>query len=297
MSPAHPTSTLLSLPVEIRLRIYKLLFHCAETLLIETAHPPGQQNLEDEHAFPQERSPPTLRICPLRFCRPAYLTQPHSSTNYGLGLSSQLLLTCRQIYTEALRVLYSLNRFGCSMRNAPTVLFGVISTTSFAHIRYLVLDWQQLQDFAWSLAKDEQVTATRGLEILEMNHPRTRVLRLRAQDERLGILPYPARPRESWRYQDRKSHERQLHQAALEICQKHATLRHVLQAVLQKPMPRGYQHEAVPAGNDHGLSRPIPEFKVTARIRWRFVTDKTLRDRRDDERVLDLMSELARGAE
>ena len=236
-------------------------------------------------------------MSPIQLCRPAYLAHALSDSTWGLGLSSQLLLACRKICTESRPILYGLNKFDCSMRSAPEILSQVISTANFALIRHLVLDWGQLQDFAWSLAKDEQVNTTRGLEVLQLNHFRTRILRPSVKDDRMGILADFARATSSgqntWLYDNTRSYEYQLHQAASEICVKHAQLRYVLQEVLQKSGPRGYQAEELPPGNGgHGLSRPIPELKLTARTRWRFVTERGLKSRTDGESILDIASEV-----
>ena len=294
-------STFLSLPVEIRLKIYTLLFHCNNALLVEPTSPTHQQSLDDDEDSPSF-IPYHLRISPIQSCRPSYLSGPISSCNFGLGLSSQLLLTNKQISSEALPLLYSLNRFNCTLRSAPQIFSQIISTANFAHIRHLLLDWDQLQDFAWSLAKEDQRLATSGLEVLELAHFRTRMLRRpqRIEEARLGISPDPPLPSPSppvlglslWA--NTRDHERQLHQAALEITQKHVRLRHVVQQMSRQARPRGFQREDVGLlTGGYAASRPIPEVKVSVRVRWRFVTTKGLRDAAEDEAVLDLPAELA----
>jgi hypothetical protein len=188
------------------------------------------------------------------------------------------------------------------MRSAPTILHRIISTANFARIRHLVLDWDQLQDFAWSLAKEDQVAATSGLEILELNHFRTRMLQpLRATDLLMNIIPDPHRARtllnpisSNRLWENTRDHERQVHQAALEITEKHAQLRFVLQETSVKTLPRGFQREEIPPElTGHVAVRPIPELKATARIRWRFVTQKGLREAKESEVVLNVAGELA----
>lgn len=328
------SSPLLALPVEVRLKIYALLFHCAEALVIEPAEPAYQEDFDHssyspasviDHANDKDKDPfpsPALRIQPLHFYRPAYLSYAPSSTTWGVGMSSQLLLTCRQIHHEAIPILYGTNRFDCSMRSAPTILAQIISVQNFALIRHLILDWDQLQDFAWSLAKDEQVHATRGLEILELNRfrtrifPRTRSASAAESETTLGIAPDPSATLYSatgswsrWHHADVVNHERQLFASALAIVEKHAQLRHVLQTTMYKSQPRGYLREpstqrdlvdmeAAELARRTSISRPIPEMKVTARIRWRFVTERgvghvrKLKEGEIDE-VLDLVRDLA----
>jgi hypothetical protein len=293
------TPTLLGLPVEIRLNIYTLLFLCASTLRIEPASPSYQQALDDEQG-PSQRY--QIRISPVQFCRPAYLKRPFSTDDYGLGLTSQLLLTCRQIYSEALPLIYSLNKFDCSLRSAPQIFYQIISVTNFAMIRHLLLDWDQLQDFAWSLSKDSQVSATAGLEVLELAYFRRKALRHpRWEYQRMDITDDPPKPSEDIvRSHDRmrertKDHERQLHQAALEITQRHARLRYLVQETCLKAGPRGYQRERVSTsmgGRGYTLSRPIVELTTSERLRWRFVSEKALHESRGNGTVLDIVAEL-----
>jgi hypothetical protein len=328
-------STFVNLPVEIRLRIYALLFHCSEPLLIEPA-PSSEQDdatptsIQDASAILDDTI--RMRLQPLRYIRPSYLgNSPHTSTSPGLGLSSHVLRLNQQIHDEAMSILYGINIFDCSLRSATYLLTNAISTTNFRLIKHLILDWDQLQDFAFSLAKDSQVVTTSGLETLSLNTFRTRILRSTlsmatsspsptptdplssryAMQQQLGIAQDPPRPSTyntstttnpttifetpsppTWLFEDSKSYERQLHLSALAIIQKHAQLRHVIQETRVKSQPRGYQRAASTDPTGSIASIPIPEMRVTARTRWRFVTERGLRDVREDEDVIDVEREL-----
>jgi hypothetical protein len=314
MTSITSSSTFLTIPVEIRLRLYTLLFHCSEPLLIEPA-PPFEQDAntpttqQDASAILDDTI--HMRLQPLRYIRPSYLgISPHTSTSPGLGLSSHILRLSHQIHDEAIPILYGINSFDCSLRSATYLLSNAISTTNFRLIKHLILDWDQLQDFAFSLAKDSQVLITSGLETLSLNTFRTRMLRSHSSpsssgaimSRQLGITtepPCPPTTTTTWIHEDQKSYERQLHFSALAITTKHAQLRHVIQETQVRSQVRGYQRVAgrhtesnLGAHKGSSASIPIPEMRLTARIRWRFVTERGLKGLKEGEEVVDIRKEL-----
>lgn len=234
---------LLTLPVEIRLTLYHRLFQCPHPIKIESAH-------EEHHGFDDHESDNSTIDSLWALRRP---TTPRE------GLSAQFLAVCRDLHAEGLPYLYGVNTFDCSSRSALPLLLRQLLPTTSALIRHVVLDWEQLQDFAGSLAKPEQVAATHGLQVLDLATWRMRVL-----------------GGSSSRWRDVKDYERQLCEAALDICEKHP----LLCRVLQRPF-----HRSTRAGD------PV---RTTHRIKWRFVTEVgAVTGREDGERIVDLHQELA----
>ncbi|KAK4944105.1 hypothetical protein LTR10_016438 [Elasticomyces elasticus] len=241
-TPVH--SPFLNLPTEIRLKIYTHLFSFPDPIKIEPAHPTSQAAFIFDSNTNEAKETPWL------------LRQPTTS-----GLTSQLLRTCRKIHHESLPVLYQSNIFDCSAREGVPLLQHNIGPSSFSLIRHVILDWEQLQDFAWSLAKPEHQLATNGLEIIDLASWRARIL-----------------GGSSLLWHDVKAYERQLCQAALDICQKHAQLR--LLRLKRDP-------------TEFKLSGKTIMCKTTHRVKWRFVTEKEARTHKDYDHVVDLQSELA----
>jgi hypothetical protein len=245
-------SALLQLPAEIRLKIYAHLFQHFEAIKIEPANPEQQTSFdgpEDDRNGDDPKSNEWL------------LRRPTPS-----GLSTQVLRVCRQVHREALPVLYGANPFDCSAREGVPLLLHNVGADNLGRVRRLVLDWEQLQEFAWSLAKPEMQSATNGLEVIEMATWRMRVL---------GGT--------SWLWRDVKAYERQICQAALDITNKHPNLR----AVLQKSFHR-YEHAA-----DKHLKKG-GWVNTSHRVKWRFVTERGAATAADTcEKVVDLSSELA----
>lgn len=169
-------------------------------------------------------------------------------------LSSQLFRTCRQVRDEAVPHMYGQNVFDCSQREAMKLLLHNIGIDNFTLIKTVALDWEQLQEFAWSLAKDEYQVATRGLECVQLAHWRNRVV---------------GGSSNLWR--NMKNYERQLCEAALDICEKHRKLK----VVAQQPFHR--------SGRFQG--------SVSPRVKWRFVA--SVDDLRDGETVVDLEADLS----
>lgn len=266
-SPVPPSETeeqvprhlhLLTLPPEIRITLYHHVFQCPTAIKIEATQKEHDYFFENREA---SITSTTVESWTLR--RPE---TPHD------GLSAQFLRVCHDLHTEGLPYLYSLNTFDCSSRSALPLLLRHVRPTTSALIRHVILDWDQLEEFAWSLAKPDQVAATSGLQVLDLANWRMRVL-----------------GGSSFLWRDYKSYERQLCQAALDICVKHP----LLACVLQRPFHRSTRV---------GVSgRPV---RATHRVKWRFVTESHAvmadlgggGDGGDDgggERIVDLHEELA----
>jgi len=221
---ATPRPILLRVPVEIRLRLYNFLL-TGRVIKVEPRHPDRQCDDSD------------WCMKPVR------------------GLCAQLLRVCRQVHDEAHALLYADNVFDCFQREGIKLLLKHIGPKNSALIKHVIIDRDQLQEFAWSLAKDEQKAATSGLEVIEMATWRMRVL------GGSSLL---------WR--DVKSYERQICQSALEICQKHPRLRVVAQRPFQK-------------------TARAAQSSTPYRIKWRLLPSETCLGPEED--TVDLEKELA----
>jgi len=223
--------TLSTLPCEIRLKIYSNLFTN------------GLIKAEPSYTDPQSLTFWTLS------------SSPNSEIRMAANpLSAQLLRCCQQIHSEAHILLYSSNTFDCSSREGMRLLLSATGARNFSLIRALIIDWEQLQDFAWSLAKQSHVELTAGLESVEMATWRARVL-----------------GGSSSLWKEAKFYERQLLQAAVDICAKHKRLR----IVGQKSYSRAGR---VGIGSSY------------SRVKWRFVVSES--DLNEGETMVDVKEEL-----
>lgn len=209
-------------------------------------------------------------------------------------LSSQLLLTNKLIHAEALPVLYSTNTFDCTLREGVMLLSVSIPAQNFSLITSLVIDWDQLMDFSFQLAKPSFVALTGNLTTLTMAHWRTRVL-----------------GGSSFLWRDVKSFERTLMQSALAICEKSAKLGFVTQhhwvsksAQPQKRRPptqswhlppiawakleRERENQRTESGPSNG---DTSRTSSTSRIKWRFLASES--QMWPNETQMDLEAELA----
>jgi hypothetical protein len=282
-------SLFLSLPIEIRLKIFELLFYCDQPLRLERP----TRDTRENHDYPVSQE---ARLSPLQICRPAYLANSSIfADDAGLGLSGQLLCVKRQIYAEAAPVLYGINRFECAIPHFDPRVPSLTLPPGFAlYLRHLILDWRHLDHLAKLLHGNATVQLTRNLLVLETNRFRS-VMRQNTEAARMGITTSPRAARHEGSLNDyyeneERAYERLLLHAACDICQRHAQLRHVLQTTVPKSLPRGYE---IVAGSGGLASRPIPELKVVKQVRWRFVTEKGLDRLRENEALLDVASELA----
>lgn len=212
---------LLQLPSEIILRILDHLFINQE-IMVERAIPEGPG------------ATPVFRM-----------------KNVTMG--AQLIRTCRQMHRETHTLLYGQNTFNCSQREGLKLLLQSIGFKNFSAIKHIIIDWEQIQDFAWSLAKEDYNSAMAGLEIVELATWRTRML---------GGTSFILR--------EAKSYERQLCQAAFDICEKHPRLK----VVAQRPF-----HRSVRVGTS------------SHRVKWRFVM--SAKDMWSNEVAAPIAEELA----
>lgn len=209
---------LLSLPPEILLRIIEYLF-VNQHVRVEPS-----QALEASSAFRMKRT----------------------------SMSGQFIHTCRKIYEETHCLLYSTNVFNCVYREGLKLLLQSTGSKNCSLIKHVIIDWDQLEDFAWSLAKENYRTAFSGLETIELATGHKSVL---------GASSF-------W-FREGKSYERQLRQAALNICEKHANLN----LVAQRPFRR------IGRGAD------------PSRVMWRFIQSEA--DMKPDESIVQLAEDLA----
>ena len=172
------------------------------------------------------------------------------------GLHPTILCTCRQILLEGQSLVYTSNVFDCSQRECTTLLLGCIGPKRFALIKYLILEWDQLQDLSWSLAKESEASQFAGLESIVMATWRTRIL---------GGT--------SLVWQQNKNYERQLCHSALNILQKHPKLVSLLQMPYRKATLR-----SVHSNNNF-------------RVKWRLIAAEQAVHA--NETVVDLEKELA----
>lgn len=135
------------------------------------------------------------------------------------NLSAQLLAAHSVFYEEALPILYGHNSFDISSRSAPSLLTSSPSSSNFSLIHSLILDWDQLQDFSFQLAKPSFRDLMTSLSVLETKHWRSRV---NAQES-------------AYLWRDVRSYERSICTAARAIVHKAPRLRIVAQREFVRP--------------------------------------------------------------
>lgn len=172
------------------------------------------------------------------------------------GLHPAILCTCRQLFSEGQSLVYTNNVFDCSQREGTNLLLECVGAENCAQLKYLVLEWDQLQDFSWALAKDPGGSYFAGLESVIMATWRTRIL---------GGT--------SLIWQQNKNYERQLCHAAINILQKHPKLASLVQIHYRKRSIK-----SVHSNNNF-------------RVKWKFLSAEQAV--LADETVVDLESELA----
>ncbi|KAK7899951.1 hypothetical protein LTR67_003697 [Exophiala xenobiotica] len=260
------SSPFLSLPSELRLKIYTYVLTSSEPITITPSSPTSHQffqflsfDIELDFSSLSSSSPRTPSSS--RTTTSPKLLPPSPS------VSAQFLRTSRLIHTEATPILYTSNTFNCSSRSALPILLQTLTPTTSPLLTHLILDWDQLQDFSWSLSKPATVHATSGLRTLDLATWRMRVV---------------GGSSSLWR--DVKSYERQICQAALDITRKHPRLKVVLQRTFHKRsnLITGARASIVP--------------NTWGRIKWRFVTEQAAAAAVAvaNEKVVDLQDELDR---
>lgn len=170
-------------------------------------------------------------------------------------LHPAVLCACRQLLSEGQPLVYANNIFDCSQREGTNLLLKCIGSDNFVQIKHLILEWDQLQDLSWALAKKPGGSHFAGLESVLMATWRTRIL-----------------GGKSLVWQQNKNYERQLCHAAINILQKHPKLA----SLLQIPYKKG-NVSSVHSNNNY-------------RVKWRLIAMEQVV--RPDESVVDLDSEL-----
>ena len=172
------------------------------------------------------------------------------------GLHPAILCTCSQLYSEGQSLMFTNNVFDCSQREGTTLLLKRIGSGNFAQIKHLIIEWDQLQDFGWALAKDPTGVFLPRLESVLTATWRTRILGGKSL---------------VWR--QNKNYERQLCLSAINILQKHPKLNFLVQIPYRKASMK-----SVHSNNNN-------------RVKWRFVsTEQAIGP---SEVVIDLEAELA----
>jgi hypothetical protein len=170
-------------------------------------------------------------------------------------LHPAVLCVCLQLFLEGQSLVYTDNVFDCSQREGTILLLKCIGSENFVQIKHLILEWDQLQDLAWALAKEPGGSYFAGLESVLMATWRTRIL-----------------GGKSLVWLQNKNYERQLCYAAINILEKHPKL----VSLLQIPYKKGKMN-SVHSNNNY-------------RVKWRFIAvEQTMRA---GETVVDLESEL-----
>ncbi|OQV02497.1 hypothetical protein CLAIMM_07689 isoform 1 [Cladophialophora immunda] len=225
-SPTKAPRPFLSLPSEIRLKIYPHVFFCAQPLRITPSLQAIQYRLNSGKMLSISS---TCQLQMMTFSRdgPSAPMGRAANSCSGVRLSSQILRVCRQVYAEALPILYHINMFECSVRSAHQNITRVVSTPNFRLIRHLVLDCAYVKDLLSLLAQEEQAAATGGLEVLELrswpkpewqSHPYS--LGVRRRNEASIDFHPPMRSSTRPPDADPRWEERQLLRELMEICKK-----------------------------------------------------------------------------
>lgn len=255
---------LLSVPLEVRLRIYDHLLLALKPVKI-VPRPPWEQNPEDntnpDHPSTRGYLALTTISVPFDGSSTTWAADTESWAIMPHSLSSQLLRTCRDIYTETLPILYCHNSFDLTSRESLKLLLRNIGVANCSLIKHIVLDWDPLQDFAWCLAKDEYCEALRGLTCIQLAYWRVRNIR--------GT---------SIQWRSVKSYERQLCQAAKDILVKHPSLNILAEETFHRRI------------DDPTTTFMCPNRTPNNRIKWRFVCSAS--EVKSTERIIDLDADL-----
>lgn len=232
----------LALPVEIRQLVFNDLFRPLEPIRI-TARPPPTSLEDDENTTSWSSE------------RESFAIARHS-------LDSQFLATCKQIHTEGLTFLYSQRTFDLTARESLKLLLHNIGTKNFSNLHQIILDWDALQDFAWSISKPDYAAALSGLHVIEMATWRNRHL-----------------DTTSTRWRNVKGYERAMCQAAADILHKHDNLK----ILAQEHFVRKGSITHIAAGNAEGesddKSKQVGAGMGSLRVKWRFLSpDVVLKD-------------------
>ena len=240
-----PMISLLDFPKELRLIIYRHLFVREKSVIkVEPSESSGNSFSDESSDGDDWRMP------------------PHSH-----HLSSQILRSNKQIYAEGLPLLYSIPMFDCTTRDGVKLLTLSVPESGFHNITSLIIDWDQLLDFSFQLAKPSFVHLTANLSCITMAHWRTRIL-----------------GGSSMLWRDVKSYERTVVQSSIAILEKSAKLALVA------------QHHWI--GKLSGSTRPLAvegdrsRRSATSRIKWRFLARESQMWK--EETRVDLENDMAK---
>lgn len=241
----------LAIPPELRRLVFTELFQPLKSIQI-TAGPPST-SAEDEEtstSWPADRE----------FFNVA-----------GHGLNSQLLTTCRQLYSEGLPLLYSQRCFDLTARESLKLLLHNVGPRTFSSIHRIMLDWDSLQDFAWSICKPGYTVALSGLQIIEMATWRNKHLRTTGT-----------------RWRNVKGYERMIVQAAADILDKHSSLNVVVEEHFVR---RGSLINTVPVSRISDASeQPRVVESGPLRVKWRFLSSEIFQ--KQNEVKIDIEEDL-----
>ena len=270
---------LFQLPKELRLLIYSHLFSTPSSVV--KVEPTTSFTFVDYVlTSPSDGNGPSSSV----FC-----VAPHAHP-----LSSQLLRVNKQVCSEASPILYSQNVFDCTARDGIKLLLGSIPESHFTNITSLIIDWDQLLDFSFQMAKPEFVALTSNLTCLTMAHWRTRVL-----------------GGSSMLWRDVKAYERTVVQSALAITEKSEKLNIVTQhhwvgrhgqaqvatrksggpvSVIFGQHVRADGKKAESQEQVQSKAQEQMQAKSSIRIKWRFLASENMMWKTED--IVDLRTEL-----
>lgn len=241
MANIFTSLTFLTLPLEIRELVYDILFSPRKQIFVTAA--PQHEN-EDE------------------------LQRLNNSTTWSVEsgtwamtpqlMSSQLLRVNRQLHSEALPFLYSQRIFDLTARDTLKILMHNVGPKNFGNIKHIIIDWDELEKFAWELKKPEYILGLSGLNCVQIATWRHRHM--------YGT---------SVQWRSVKGRERTLLQAALEITEKHENLN----ILAEEPFRR--KSSAVQMHTENVASH---------RIKWRFVASED--DLKPGEVAVDVQKDL-----
>lgn len=237
------TSRFLSVPIEIRELIYDIIFEPTATIKISAA---AQREYEYNTTTGTEST-----SFPADF--ESWAITPHPR-------SSQLLRVCRQFHIEASPFLYSLRTFDLTARESGKLLLHNIGPECFSKIRYISLDWDALQTFAWDLSKDDCRRGMAGLRCIQIASWRIRHM--------YGT---------SVRWRNVKSYERTTLQAASQIIEKHNHLKVLTEEPYRRKTTFSLGIDAARLSSNH-------------RVKWRFITSEE--ELREGEVIVDIQRDL-----
>lgn len=247
----NPSCQLLALPPEIRQLVFTELFHPHETIHI-TAGPPSTpiENEESTTSWPADQE--------------SFALARHD-------LDSQLLSTCKQIHVEGLPFLYSQRFFNLTARESLKLFLHNVGSMTFSHIRHIILDWDSLQEFAWSISKPGYDVALSGLHVIEMATWRNRHLKTTGT-----------------RWRNVKGYERMICQAAADIVHKHASLKTVVEEHFVR---KGSITQSTATIQDSDGTDQVRKAESSPlRVKWRFLSSET--HQKDNEMVIDIDEDL-----